>query len=100
MARCEYLIGREGNTPPPGSALPEPLYRFCSAGAILSASGNQVRNRLAVPSYGDSLSMLDGPKEFGQARLGFGSLNLTHIWLRPVVLTIPFYHLSSGHDKV
>ena len=95
MARREYLIGGEGNTPPPSSAPPKPLYRLLSAGTILGPSGNQVRDRLAVPSYGDGLSMLDRPKEFGQARFGFSSLNLTHVWRRPVILTTPFYHLLS-----
>ena len=79
MARGEYLIRREGNPPPPSAALPEPLYRLFPVSAVLSASGNQVRNRLAVSGYGNGLSVLDRPKEFGQARLCFGSLNLTHI---------------------
>ena len=79
MARAEYLICREGNAPPPSAALPEPLYRPFPVGAVLGASGNQVRNRFAVSGYGDGLTMLDRTEEFGQARLGFGSLNLTHM---------------------
>ena len=54
-----------------------------------------MRNRLAVSGYGDGLSVLDRPEEFGQARLGFSSLNLTHVWLQPVVLTIPYYQVFS-----
>ena len=79
MARGEYLIRREGNAPPPSAVLPEPRYRPFPVGAVLSASGNQVRNRPAMSGYGNGLSVLDCPEEFGQARLGFGSLNLTHM---------------------
>ena len=50
-----------------------------------------MRNRLAVPGYGNSLSVLDHTEEFGQARLSLGGLNLTHMLLQPVVLTILFY---------
>ncbi len=50
-----------------------------------------MRNRFAVPGYGDGLSMLDRPKEFGQTCLGLGSWNFTHMQFRPVVLTIPCY---------
>ena len=65
MARGENLIRREGNASPRGAALPEPLYRLFPVGAVLNASGNQVRYRLPVPGYGDGLSMLDRSKEFG-----------------------------------
>ena len=79
MARGEYLIRREGNGPPSGAALPEALHSPFAVGAVLSAGGNQVRNRLPVPGYGNGLPVLDRPEEFGQVRLGFGSLNFTHV---------------------
>ena len=79
VARGKYLISRERNAPPPGAALPKALYRPLAIGAVLNAGGNQVCNYLAVPGNGDSLAMLDRSKEFGQARLGLGSPNLTHV---------------------
>ena len=79
MARGEYLIRRESNALPPSAALPEPLYLPFPVGAVLSARGNEVSNRLAMSGYGNGLSVLDCPKEFGQACLGFGSLNFTHM---------------------
>ena len=45
----------------------------------LRRRGNQVCNRLTVSGYGNGLSMLDRPEEFGQAGLGLRSLNLTRI---------------------
>ena len=79
MTRGEYLLSRESHALPPGAALPETLYRSFAVGTVLRRSGNQMRNRLAVPGYGNGLSVLDHTEEFGQARLGFGGLNLTHI---------------------
>ena len=61
MARGEYFICGEGNAPPTGAALTEPLHRPFPVGAVLGAGGNQVRNRFAVSGYGDSLTMLDRP---------------------------------------
>ena len=91
MARGEYLLCGKSHALPPGAALPETLYRPFAVGAVLRRSGNQMRNRLAVPGYGNSLSVLDHTEEFGQARLSLGGLNLTHMLLQPVVLTILFY---------
>ncbi len=91
MARGEYLIRREDNAPPHSAPLPEALYRLLAVGTVLRRSGNQMRNRLAVPGYGNGLSVLDRPKEFGQTRLGLGSLNHAHVRIQPVVLTILFY---------
>ena len=96
MARGEYLLGGESYALPPGAALSEALYRPFAVGAVLRRSGNQMRNRLAVPGYGNGLSVLDRSKEFCQACLGFGGLNLTHISLQPVVVTIPWYQLSTN----
>ncbi len=79
MTRGEYLLSGESHALPPGAALPEALYRSFAVGTVLRRSGNQMRNRLAVPGYGNGLSVLDHTEEFGQARLGFGGLNLTHI---------------------
>ena len=95
MARREYLLRGESNTLPSGAVLPEALDGPFAVGAVLRGSGNQMRNRLAVPGYGNGLSVLDHTEEFGQTRLGFGGLNLTHMWLQPIVLTIPFYQLST-----
>ena len=79
MAGGKYLLSGESHALPPGAALPEALYRSFAVGAVLRRSGNQMRNRLAVPGYGNGLSVLDHSEEFGQPRLGFGGLNLTHI---------------------
>ncbi len=79
MARREDLLCGESHAFPPGSVLPEALYRPLAVGAALRASRDQMRNRLAMSGYGNGLSMLDRPKEFGQARLGFRSLNLAHV---------------------
>ncbi len=79
MTRGEYLLSGESHALPPGAALPEALYCSFAVGTVLRRSGNQMRNRLAVPGYGNGLSVLDHTEEFGQARLGFGGLNLTHI---------------------
>ena len=96
MAGDEYLLRGESHALPPGAALPEALYRPFAVGAVLRGSGNQMRNRLAVPGYGNGLSVLDHSEELGQARLGFGGLNLTHIRLQPVVLTILFHQLPTN----
>ena len=79
VACGEYLICGESNVPPACAMLPKALYRPFAVGSVLSVGGNQVRNRLTVPRYGNGLPMLDRPKEFGQARLGFGSLYLSHV---------------------
>jgi len=79
MARSEYLVRRESNAPPPGATFPETLYRLCPVGTVLRSGRNQVRNHLAVSGYGDGLAVPYRPEEFGQARLGFRSLNPTHI---------------------
>ena len=79
MTRGEYLLCGESHALPPGSALPEALHRPFAVGAALRRSGNEMRNLLAVPGDGNGLTTLDRPEEFGQACLGFGSLNLTHV---------------------
>jgi hypothetical protein len=91
MAGRENLLRGEFHALPPGAAVPEALNRPFAVGAILRRSGDKVCNRLAVPGYGNGLSALDHAEEFGQACLGFGSLNLAHFYLQPVVLTIPYY---------
>ena len=79
MSRGEYLLRGECHALPSDAALPEALYRPFAVGAVLRRSGNQMRNRLAVPGYGNGLSVLDRTEEFGQTRLSFGGLNLTHM---------------------
>ena len=56
-----------------------PLPRRSSVGVGLGGSGVQVCNCLAVSGYCNRLSILDRPKEFGQAGLGLRSLDLTHV---------------------
>ena len=90
MARGENLLRGEGNSFPPGAALPEALYRLLAACAVLRRSGDKVRNRLAVPGYGYALSAFDDAEKLGQAGLGVGGLNLAHGQLQPGVLTMPF----------
>jgi hypothetical protein len=65
MAQGKYLVRGEGNTLPPGAALPELFNRLLPVEAILGGSGNQVGNSLAMPSYGDGFSVLDHSEEFG-----------------------------------
>ena len=79
VAGGEYLLSGERHALPTGAALPEALYGSPAVGAVLRGSGNQVRDRLAVPGYGNRLPVLDHSEELGQARLGFGGLNLTHV---------------------
>ena len=79
MARGEYLLRGESHPFPPGAALPKTLYRPFAVCAALRGSRNEMRNRLAVPGYSNGLSVLDDTEKFGQACLGFGGLNLTHI---------------------
>jgi hypothetical protein len=64
MARGEYLICREGNPLPSGTTLPKVFYRPPASGMVLRTGGDQVRNRPAVSSDGDCLSVFDCPKEF------------------------------------
>ena len=79
MAGGEYVFGGEGHSFPPGAELPEALHRLFAVCAVLRRSGNKVRNRLAVPGYGNGLPALDDTEKLGQARLGLGGLNLTHV---------------------
>lgn len=90
MTRGEYLLRGECHSLPSGAELPESLDGPFAVCAVLRRSGHQVRNRLAVPGYGYSLSALDDTEKLGQARLGFGGLNLAHVQLQPVVLTVLF----------
>lgn len=98
VARGEYLVRGEGNAPPAGTALLEALHRSLAVGAGLGVGGNQVRYRFTVPRYGEGLSVLHCPQEFGQAGFGFSSLNLTHVTNQPVVLTILFYGTSLSRS--
>ena len=59
-----------------------------------------MRHCFAMAGYGDGFSVLDRSKEFGQVRLSLCRLNLTHVLLQPVVLTIPSYPLLANHVKV
>ena len=77
MARGEDLLRGEVHPLPPGAQSPEALHSPLAACAALRRSGNEVRNQLAVPGYGNGLPALDETKKFGKARLGFGGLNLT-----------------------
>ena len=58
MARGEYLLRGESHSFPPGATLAETLYRPFAVCAILRGSRNKMRNRLAVPGYGNRLPML------------------------------------------
>ena len=78
VASGEYPLCGECHVLPPGASLAKALHRPCAVSAVLRRGGNQMGNRLTVPSYGNGLSSLDHTEEFGQARLGFGGLNLTH----------------------
>ena len=55
----EYLFRGEVDTPPPCSALAESLHRRFSTRAVVRTGGQKVRDHLAVPGYGNGLSMLD-----------------------------------------
>lgn len=79
MARGEYLLRGESHSFPTGAELPESLDGPFAVCAVLRRSGNEVCDRLAVPGYGYSLSALDDTEKLGQARLGLGGLNLTHV---------------------
>ena len=96
MPGSKYLFGGESDAPPRRAALSEAFHCLLACGAVLRKSRDQVRDRLAVPRYGNGLPVLDRPEEFGQAHLGFGSSNFTHIDFQPVVLTIPFYRRPSS----
>ena len=78
MAQGKYLIRSEGSGLPASAALPELFNRRLPIGTVLTCSGNQVGNRLAVPGDGDSFSTLNYPEKLRQASLGFRRLNFTH----------------------
>ncbi len=71
MPRGEYLLRRENSALPPGAALSETLYGSLSVGALLRRRGNQIRNQLAVPGYGNGFSVLDYTEEFRPVLLGY-----------------------------
>ena len=79
MARGQYLLRGESHAFPPGATLAEAFYHPFADCAVLRGSGNKMRNRLAVPGYGNGLSVLDDTEKLGQAGLSFSGLNLTHI---------------------
>ena len=69
MTGLEYLLNGEVDGLPSRLAFFEALHGPLTASAILCRSRNQVRDLLAMSGYGDSLSVLDRPKQLGQAHL-------------------------------
>ena len=78
MPRGQYLLRGKDYSIPPCAELSESLHRPFAVCTVLRRGGHEVRNRLAVPGYGNGLSALDDAEKLGQARLGVGGLNLTH----------------------
>ena len=65
MARRKYLFRSEGYALPSPATLTKIFHCLRSPGAVLSASGNQLGNRLAMPRNGNGFSPLDFPEQFG-----------------------------------
>ena len=78
MARKENLVDGHGNGPPCVTAAAKAVHDLLVAGTLRFPRRDQTRDRFAMPCNHYGLATLDGPEEFRQARLGFGSLYGAH----------------------
>ena len=78
MAPRQNFLRRNINPPPTGSEAAKFFYSLLAVGTALRVSRDELSNGLAVPGNGDGLTMLNRPKKFGQAGLGFSCLDFAH----------------------
>ena len=78
MAPSQDFLRRNINPPPTGTEAAKLFYSLLAVGTVPRVSRYKLSNGLAMPSNGDGLTMLNRPKKFGQAGLGFSCLDFAH----------------------